>query len=87
MKVRFTEDFDWTPEEEPRVTLAYRADGGPAGDGVYGKVRRACGEAAITAGKGVDLTFNGADPAKFDHDKVGGPGGAAKPVEGDDVEA
>lgn len=82
MKVRFTEDFDWTPEEDGRVQIAFRADGGPEGDGVYGKVRRACGEAAIAAGKGVDLTFNGADPAAFDHDRNGAPGGAAKAVEG-----
>lgn len=76
MKVKFSAVFEFTPPEEARITVVYRPDGGPAGDGVYHKVRRACGEAAIAAGKGRDWTFNGADPAKFDHDGNGSPGGA-----------
>lgn len=46
MRIRFTEDFDWSPpERKGLVTIAYRA-------GTTKSVRRACGEAAIAAGKG-----------------------------------
>lgn len=90
MKVRFTENYDYTPTEEPRITVAFRADGGPLGDGTY-TVRKECGQKAVAAGKAEDLTFNGADPAKFDHDQDGAAGGAARPADeggaGDDDQA
>ena len=77
MRVRFTDIYDYTPSEDARVQIAFRPDGGPNGDGVY-TVRRECGEAAVAAGKAVDLTFNGADPAAFDHDGDKKAGGSKK---------
>lgn len=75
MRVRFTEPYDYTPSEEPRVRIAFNPTGGLNKDGVY-TVRRECGEAAVKAGKARDWTFNGADPAKFDHDGDERPGGS-----------
>jgi hypothetical protein len=75
MKVRFTENYDYTPSADPRISIAFLSDGGPRKDGTY-VVRRECGEAAIAAGRAEDLTFNGADPDAFDHDRDGEPGGA-----------
>lgn len=70
MRVRFTKDFDYTPSQERRVTIAYKA-------GHELTVKREAGEAAIAAGRAVEVEpFNGADPAKFDHDKDGSPGGS-----------
>lgn len=88
MKVQFKADHDYTPSGDPRVQIAFKADGGPHGDGTY-VVKRECGEAAVAAGKAEDLTFNGADPAAFDHDDDGAPGGAkASPdAPGSDAEA
>lgn len=74
MKVQFTEDYDYTPSGERRIQIAFKSDGGPHGDGRY-TVKRECGEAAIADGKARDMTFNGADPALFDHDNSGAPGG------------
>ncbi len=48
MHVKFTEDFDWVPPEAPRSCVAYKA-------GWSGSVRRACGEAAIAAGRAVKI--------------------------------
>ena len=48
MRVRFSQDFDWTPPEQPLVTLAALA-------GEEKTVRRAMGEAAIAAGKAVAI--------------------------------
>ena len=48
MRVRFTENFDWDPpEKNGRVTLAFKAG--------EKTVRRECGEAAIAAGKAVEV--------------------------------
>ena len=77
MRVRFKRDRNWTPPEDPRILVAFSPKGGADGDGAY-TVRREAGEAAIAAGKAEDLTFNGADPAKFDHDGDKRPGGAKK---------
>lgn len=54
MRIKFTEPFDYTPSEEPRVTLAYSPKGGANKDGEY-TVRQECGEAAVTQGKGVEV--------------------------------
>lgn len=51
MWVRFLADFDWNPPEKPAVTLAFKA-------GYTCLVRRACGEAAITAGKAEKVARN-----------------------------
>ena len=77
MRVRFTEPFDYVPTEDPRILVAFSPKGGADGGGTY-TVRREAGEAAIAAGKAEDLTFNGADPAKFDHDGDKRSGGAKK---------
>lgn len=51
MKVRFSANFDWKPEGDPRAYhLAFRADRGVDGRGLY-TVTRECGLAAIAAGK------------------------------------
>lgn len=45
MRVRFLEDFDWSPAEfKGRVTVAYKA-------GMELRVTRACAAAALAAGK------------------------------------
>lgn len=55
MRVRFTEDFDWDPPEKfGKVTLAFKVG--------EQTVRRECGEAAIAAGRAVEL--GGRDGAK-----------------------
>lgn len=82
MRVRFTENFDWTPPEEPRVQIAYRADGGPKGDGVYDRVRGECGAAAIDAGKAVEAAQ---DP--LDHDNDGRKGGSLPRAKKTDAQA
>ena len=70
MRVMFTADFDYTPSAERRVTIAYKA-------GQELTVKREAGEAAIAAGRAEEVEpFNGADPAKFDHDNDGAPGGS-----------
>lgn len=51
MRVQFTETFDYRPSGAPQVTLRYRADGGPAKDGIY-TVKRECGAAAVKSGSG-----------------------------------
>lgn len=70
MRVMFTADFDYTPSAERRVTIAYKA-------GQELTVKREAGEAAIAAGRAEEVEpFNGADPAQFDHDNDGTPGGS-----------
>ena len=54
MRVRFTEPYDYTPSEEPRVLIAFSPNGGAEKDGAY-TVRRECGEAAIRAGKAEEV--------------------------------
>ncbi|MEN5147182.1 hypothetical protein [Brevundimonas diminuta] len=70
MRVRFTEPYDYTPSEEPRVLIAFSPNGGAEQDGVY-TVRRECGEAAVKAGKAVEIAQ---DP--LDHDGDGRKGGS-----------
>lgn len=82
MKVQFTKAYDYTPSGERRVQIAYSPDGGPHGDGRY-TVKRECGDAAIAEGSARDMTFNGADPALFDHDKSGEPGGSMRGEDGE----
>lgn len=78
MRVKFTDVFDYTPSGERRIVIRHRPDGGDEKDGIY-TVKRECGDAAIAAGKGHEVqTFNGADPAKFDHDGNGNPGGSRR---------
>jgi hypothetical protein len=49
MWVRFTADFDWdVPEYNGRVTMGFKAN-------TIKSVRRACGEAALQAGKAVPV--------------------------------
>ncbi|WP_298698191.1 hypothetical protein [uncultured Brevundimonas sp.] len=81
MRVRFTEDYDYTPTEEPRVQIAFRAHGGPEGDGVY-TVRRECGVAAVAAGKAVEVA-----PDPLDHDGDGRKGGSRPKAKKTDAEA
>lgn len=79
MRVKFSENYDYVPSEEPRVLLAYRADGGANKDGVY-TVKRECGEAAVKAGKAVEV----ADPLDHDHDgRKGGSLPKAKKADGE----
>lgn len=54
MRVKFTKPYRFTPAEDRRVIIKYRPDGGPDEDGVY-TVRRSCGEAAVGAGKAVEV--------------------------------
>lgn len=54
MRVRFTEPYDYTPSEEPRVLMAYSPSGGANKDGEY-TVRQECGEAAVALGRAVEL--------------------------------
>lgn len=81
MRVRFTEPYDYTPSEEQRVLIAFSPTGGPDKDGVY-TVRRECGEAAVKAGKAVEV---GQDP--LDHDGDGRKGGSLSKVKKTDAEA
>lgn len=70
MRVKFSKDFDYTPSEDRRVLIAYKA-------GWAGTIRREAGEAAVAAGRAEEIEpFNGADPEKFDHDGDGFPGGS-----------
>lgn len=48
MRVRFTEPYDYTPSANRRVTYAYAA-------GAEETVKRECGEAAVKAGKAVEI--------------------------------
>lgn len=54
MRVRFREPYDYTPSEEPRVLIAFSPTGGADKNGTY-TVRRECGEAAVKAGKAVEV--------------------------------
>lgn len=48
MRVRFTEPYDYTPSADRRVTYAYAA-------GAEETVKRECGEAAVKAGKAIEI--------------------------------
>lgn len=48
MRVRFTEPYDYTPSADRRVTYAYAA-------GAEETVKRECGDAAVKAGKAVEI--------------------------------
>lgn len=48
MHVRFTDDFDYTPSDDHRILIEYRK-------GHELTVRREAGEAAIAAGKAVEI--------------------------------
>lgn len=48
MRVRFTDDFDYTPAYDPRILVAYKA-------GHELTVKREAGLAAIAAGKAEEL--------------------------------
>lgn len=56
MRVRFTEPYDYTPSAARRVTYAYAA-------GAEETVKRECGEAAVKAGKAVEID---APPRHYD---------------------
>jgi len=81
MRVRFTEAFDYTPSEEPRVLIAFSPNGGSEKDGAY-TVRRECGEAAVKAGKAVEIA-----PGPLDHDGDGRKGGSLPKVKKTSAEA
>lgn len=57
MRVRFTHDYDYTPSGERRVTIAYKA-------GQELTVKREAGEAAVAAGKAVEIAPEQADDAE-----------------------
>lgn len=81
MRVRFGERYHYIPSGEPAVTVLYAA-------GFEGTVKRECGEAAVKAGKAEEVeAFNGADPAAFDHDGDGEPGGSRPRRKKADVKA
>lgn len=48
MRVRFTDDYDYVPSGHPRVLIAYRK-------GMDLTVKREAGEAAVAAGKAVEI--------------------------------
>lgn len=48
MRVRFLEDYIFTPDEDRRTSVKYRA-------GWTGTVRSQCGEKAVAAGKAVAI--------------------------------
>lgn len=78
MRVKFSRDYDYTPSAERRVTIAYKA-------GMEITVKREAGEAAVKAGAAEEVeAFNGADPAKFDHDGDGRPGGSVSKAKAKD---
>lgn len=81
MRVRFTEPYDYTPSEEPRVLIAFSPNGGAEKDGVY-SVRRECGEAAVKAGKAVEIA-----PDPLDHDGDGRKGGSLSKAKKTSAEA
>lgn len=81
MRVRFTEPYDYTPSEEPRVLIAFSPKGGPEKDGVY-TVRRECGEAAVKASKAVEVAQH-----PLDHDGDGRKGGSLPKAKKPDAEA
>jgi len=48
MRVRFTDDFDYTPADDHRILIEYRK-------GHELTVKREAGEAAVAAGKAVEI--------------------------------
>ena len=54
-RIRFTDDFDWHPT--PRTTIAYLS-------GMEVPVKRACCDAAVAAGKGVEVSTPNRDQAE-----------------------
>lgn len=48
MKVKFIANFDWSPPEKPRVTIAYKK-------GMVMAVRRVCADEAIAKGKAIEV--------------------------------
>lgn len=81
MRVRFTEPYDYTPSEEPRVLIAFSPNGGAEKDGAY-TVRRECGEAAVKAGKAVEIA-----PDPLDRDGDGRKGGSLPKAKKTNAEA
>lgn len=65
-RVIFSEAFDYTPSEDRRITVAFKASPEPQ------TVRREAADAAIAAGKATEVV----DP--LDHDGDGRKGGAKK---------
>lgn len=63
MRVKFTQDFAYRPSGERRVTILYRADGGPDQDGSY-TVKREAGEAAIAVGAAHEIKASKKDDAE-----------------------
>ena len=58
MWVRFTKEFDFTPDEDRRVTVAYKP-------GAVANVRRQCADKAIAAGAAEPhIPESGADDAE-----------------------
>lgn len=68
MRVKFTRDFDYTPTQERRVTIAYKA-------GQEFTVKREAGEAAIRAGAAIEIK-EVTRPHPLDHDGDGRKGGS-----------
>lgn len=75
--VLFTEAFDFTPKEDRRVTLSFKA-------GHQGAVRKDCADQAIAAGKAKKVpapSRKKAEQDPLDHDGDGRKGGSAPPVD------
>lgn len=75
MRVIFTEDFDFHPPEDARISVAFKATEEAQ------TVRREAGEQAIAAGKATEV----ADP--LDHDNDGRKGGVKKSAAPDEPKA
>jgi hypothetical protein len=73
---RFTQDFDFTPEANRRVTIAYKAD-------TTLNVTRECAAKALTAGKAVKA----APPRSRKEADLVRQGGAVTPEDGHGVDA
>lgn len=71
MRVRFLKDYDYTPLDDFRITVAYKASNEPL------TVKREAGEAAIKAGRAEEVV----DPVSpLDHDADGRKGGSKAPA-------
>lgn len=68
MRVRFLKDFDYSPLDDLRITVAYRAGEEPL------TVKREAGLAAVAAGRAEEVAEPATSP--LDHDADGRKGGS-----------
>jgi hypothetical protein len=72
MRVSFKRDRDFTPPEERRITVAYKA-------GTEATVKRAWGEQMVKDGDAEEVEAPARHP--LDHDDNGRKGGAHAPID------